>query len=260
MAISKDGVGDGAGGFYNPEVLPYPVRPDYQEFVNRTNGILSIQIQDAIHNLLTLTPALHGENLLLAGEDVVWLPRFTSGPLCSSYDDHSGQCIQSKCKECFNTNYQGGFDEPVFLKMSFIPGRSDVMIEQAGLTVSQKPTAWTITTNPNIEERDMIVTYRNERYMVHASEHIDKQGRTMYQFLTLSRIDKTDTFYYVPTPGLGGEKFDEFRASITITEPKNDPNVNMPGANFAATIFIRNFHFYGGNGTEDIFGWDESDS
>jgi hypothetical protein len=256
--MATDYQGDGAGGFYNPEPVPWPIRPGYQHFVNHTNGILSIQILDSIQNLLTLTPSLHGENLALAGEEVVWLRRLTSGTPCPNFNTFDDQCAVSKCMLCFGTGIYQGFDQPITLRMSFIPGRADILIEQAGLTVTQRPMAWTIVTDPNMEERDMLITYTNERYLIHSAEAVEKQGRKMYQALTLSRIDKTDVLYYVPVPTIYGEALTDFTASITITPPIAAGG-NMPGANFPATIFIKNFYFDYSDGITPLdFGADSS--
>lgn len=223
-----------AGGFYSPTPKPWQARPDLQRWLNSTNGLLSIQIQDSIYNLLTAAPGLHAENLLLAGEDVIWLRRLTSGQKCPNWNYQSDQCGESKCTQCFGTGIYQGFASPIQLKFSFIPGRADVLIEQAGLTVTQKPTAWTIATGINIAERDMVVTYLNERYLIHAAEGVEKQGRRVYQALTLSRIDKTDVLYYLPVPGVMGDGQEDFTASICIRPPSTD---------FFATINIRNYYF-----------------
>ena len=246
----EEPTGSRAGGFYNPDVVPYPVRPDYQEFLNRTDGILNVQIQDAIHNLLTMTPTLHAENLLLAGENIMWLSRLTSGVQCPNWINEEDQDSISKCTICYNTGYVGGFGNPVMMKMSFIPGRADIMVEQAGLTITQRPMAWTITTDPNIEARDMIVTFQNERYLVHSAENSEKQGRNMYQNLTLSRIDKMDVLYYLPVPGYLSEGFTEFAAQILIT-----PVITQSGSigfNIPATMFIKNRNFFGLDGVTPI--------
>jgi hypothetical protein len=125
------------------------------------------------------------------------------------------------------------------------------MIEQAGLTVTQRPTAWTITTDPSMEEFDMIVTYANERYIVHAAENVEKQGRVAYQALTLSRIDKTDVRYYVPVPFVQGEAFVDFNCFLKIL-PVIPGGSNMPGANFPATITIKNYYFNGLDGLTPV--------
>ena len=83
---------------------------------------------------------------------------------------------------------------------------------------------------------------------MHSSEQVEKQGRRVYQDLTLSRIDKNDVKYYIPVPGAGGEAFADFPCSITIQGPHID---------FPATIFIRNFFFYGPDGTTDSQGWQD---
>ena len=257
------GTGDGAGGYYNPDLLPYPSLPSYQDAINITDGLLDIQILDEIHNLVSELPNLYAENLLLAGEDVVWLPRLTTGKRCPDWNDESDQCDVSKCQLCFGTGFYQGFGPAVQLKMSFIPSKSNILVEQAGLTVKQRPMAWTIATNPSMAERDMIVTYSNERYLVHDSESVEKQGRRVYQSLTLSRIDKTDALYYVPVPSYGagyntgsgynsgfigvGETLFDLPCSIQITPFIG--NNGTPGFDLPCTIYIRNYYF---NSTDGI--------
>jgi hypothetical protein len=240
-------MGDSADGFYSPVPLPYPILPSFQEFLNTTDGMLSLTIQDSLHNLISAIPSFHGENLLLAGETVVLLRRLTSGVRCPNWNENDDQSTVSKCTICFGTGWIGGYANARELKMSFAPGRDDVMIEQAGLTVTQRPTAWTIPTIPTIQEFDIIVTYSNERYVVHSTENVEKQGRVAYQALTLSRLNKNDVAYYIPVPFVQGEARADFNCAIVIT-PVIPANSTMPGANFPATIYISNYYFNSSDG------------
>ena len=225
---------DDFGGFYVPDALRYPVIPNYQEWVNSTEGKLSIQDKDSIHNLITQLPMLYAEGLNLAGEQVIWLSRLTTGARCIYFSENDDQCTVSKCTNCFGTGYEGGYRNAVQLKMSFIPGRSDILIEQAGLTVTQRPTGWTIITDPIMSEKDIIVTFSNERYEIHSAEAVEHQGRKHHQELTLSRIDRNDVKYFVPIPGQNGQEFNDFVCNLTIL-----PN----GQNFLASIIIVNPFF-----------------
>lgn len=238
---------DDSGGFYVPDIKPYPPMPSYQEWVNSTEGKLSVQDVDALHNLITQLPMLFAEGLELAGEQVVWLRRKTSGPRCKYFNEDDDQSTVSKCTECYGTGFEGGYDSSVILKMSFQPGRDDILIEQAGLTVTQRPTAWTIITHPIMQEKDIIITYNNERYEIHSAEAIEHQGRRHHQSLTLSRIDKNDVKYYIGVPSDEGQMFQDFNCSLTITPPIGVGGT-MPGANFPASIIIKNYYFNPRNG------------
>jgi hypothetical protein len=249
--MANNFMGDEANGFYSPQPLPYPILPSFQEFLNTTNGNLSLTIQDAIHNLLAAVPSYHGENLLLAGETVVLLRRLTSGVRCPNFNENDDQEMVSKCTICFGTGYVGGYANAREIKMSFVPGRADILIEQAGLTVTQRPTAWTIPTIPSIQEFDVIITYSNERYIVHSAENVEKQGRVAFQTLTLSRIDKDDILYYIPVPFVQGEARVDFVATLLIT-PVIPVGQSMPGANFEASIYIKNYNFYGSDGVTPV--------
>jgi len=233
---------DDSGGFYVPDALRYPARPNYQEWVNSTEGKLSVQDKDAIRNLITQLPILFAEGLELAGEQAIWLRRLTTGKRCKFFSENDDQCTVSKCTSCFNTGYEGGYEAAIQLKISFTPGRNDIMIEQAGLTVSQRPTAWTIITQPIMDEKDIIVTFSNERYEIHSTEAIEHQGRKHHQTLTLSRIDRNDVKYYIPIPGQNGQEFTDFPCTLVITPPIGVGGT-MPGQNFPASIIIRNFYF-----------------
>jgi len=237
-------------GFYHPDALRYKDLESYQSWINSTKGQLSIQDKDAIHNLIKQLPILRAEELELAGEQVVWLRRLTFGKRCTYFNELSDQCAVDKCAICFGTSYMGGFAIPIQLKMSFVPGKVDVNIEQAGLTIVQRPQAHTIITNPIMSEKDIIVTFSNERYEIHTAEAIEHQGYRHYQELTLSRIDKTDEKYLIPVPGMYGQTHEDFMASIMITPPIGQGGT-MPGANFPASIMIRNFYFEPNNGLTD---------
>jgi hypothetical protein len=210
---------DDGGGFYSPQPLHYKNLPTLQTWINSTEGKLSIQDKDALHNLITQLPMLYAEGLSLAGETVLWLRRKTYGPRCPYFNEDDDQCSVSKCPICFNTGFINGYDYAVGLKMSFIPGRSDILIEQAGLTVTQRPTAWTIVTDPIMAEKDIIVTFSNERYEIHSAEAIEHQGRRHHQELTLSRIDRNDAKYYISTPGQNGQQFNDFPCGLIIESP-----------------------------------------
>jgi len=226
--------GDSEDGFYVPEAEKYHRLYNYQDFVNYHEGIININQMDAIHNLIMQLPKYVNESLQLAGEQVVWLRRKTSGARCPDYNDIEDMCRTSKCPICYNTNYIGGFDYPVILKASFEPGKSDILIEEAGLTITQRPTARCGITDPIMSEKDILVTFANERYEIHSAEAIELQGHKYEQQLTLSRIDKGDVKYYVPVPGIVGQKFEDFVACIKI----------IPiSASFPAMITIRNFNF-----------------
>ena len=233
---------DDLGGFYSPEPLPYRVIPNYQEWVNSTEGKLSVQDLDALHNLITQLPTLYMEGLQLAGEKVIWLRRLTTGKRCIYFSENDDQCQVSKCNICYGTGIQGGYADAISLKMSFVPGRADVLIEQAGLTVSQRPSAWTVITSPIMSEKDIIVSYSNERYEIHSVEVNEHQGKKHHQELTLSRIDRNDVKYYVPVPFMAGQMFTDFNCSLVITPPIGVGN-SMPGANFPASIIIKNYVF-----------------
>ncbi len=234
--------GDDQGGFYNPESLRRPMLPNYQEWVNSTEGKLSIQDIDSIYNLISQLPMLFAEGLKLAGEQVVWLRRLTTGQRCTYFSENDDQCTVSKCTLCFGTGYMGGYYQAVQLKMSFIPGRSDILIEQAGLTVTQRPTAWTIITQPIMSEKDIIVTFANERYEIHSAEAVEHQGRKHHQELTLSRIDRNDVKYYIPVPGQNGQEIVDFNCFMIITPPLG-VGETMPGQNFPCSIIIKNYYF-----------------
>jgi len=203
-------------GFYNPEAERYRRPDNFQDFSNGDRGNLSRQNLRAIKNIIAKLPKYVETSLQLAGEDVVWLRQKISGTYCPYYNDIDDESINSKCQLCYGTNFLGGFDPPVILKMSFIPGKSDVMIEEAGLTVVQKPTARCGITNPVMSERDIIVSFSNERYRVHAVEVTELQGHKYEQQLTLSRVDKNDVVYYVPVPGIMGQVSITFPLKLTI--------------------------------------------
>lgn len=226
--------GNDENGFYVPEAEKYHRLYNYQEFVNSHEGIINLNQMDAIHNLIMQLPKYVNESLQLAGEQVVWLRRKTNGARCPYYNDIEDQCRVSKCQTCFNTNFVGGYDFPIILKASFEPGKSDILIEEAGLTVTQRPSARCAITDPIMSEKDILVSFSNERYEIHSAEAIELQGHKYEQQITLSRIDKADIKYYVPVPGIMGQDFTDFVACIKIVQTSTS---------FPATITIRNFNF-----------------
>lgn len=218
-------------GFYNPKDIPMVPTPDYNDFTNRTNGILDLHTLRAIQNILDEAPGLHAENLNLAGEEVIWLPRLTSGMLCPNFAPNQQQCGQAKCNICFSTNYVGGFGPPRRLKMSFQPGRQDIIETPEGMQESQNPTAWTIATYPILKEFDLVITYSNERFLIASNDIQEKRGRKVYQNLTMVRPDSFSVWYSVPVAGFYASNSNDFQCSITI---------NPIGTNFPCTITIVN--------------------
>ena len=239
MSINYPSNSDDGGGFYAPDTRPYAPLENYEDFINSTNGVLAVQDTDAIHNLINELPLLRQWQLSLGGEELFWLSRITFGTRCPQFNYVNDECGESKCRFCFGTGYLGGYKTPAAIKVSFTPGKADIQLEQAGLTVTQRPTAWTINTRQIISERDMFITYSNERYEVHSAEFIEIQGRRTYQELTLSRIDKFDPKYNVPVPGFQGQGRETFIANVTIRPPR---------VTFPATVLIRNFNIYPNDG------------
>lgn len=222
------------GGFYQPDTLSYPALENYQQFLNTTNGTLTPQVLDSIHNLITELPNLYSTQTQLGAEDVIWLQRLTSGTPCINLDPNGDQCVDSHCPICFGTGFTSGYTPAISLKMSFNPQNVETSITQAGLIVKETPTAWTIDTEPIMKESDVIVTYANERYVITSQESQEKQGRRVYQKITLSRRDKYDVVYDIPVPSVYGDAHKDFKASIKIRGPYTD---------FMAAMLINNFYW-----------------
>lgn len=229
-------------GFYQPDRLPFKPNANFEEMVNRTKGILSVQVRDGIDNLINMMPNIYAEQLNIGGEEVIWLRRKISGTPCKYADPQEEQCTRSKCNICFGTTFTGGYDAPIKLKMSFNPQKADIEFQQAGLHVSEAPTAWTVDTDPIMKTMDMIVTYNNVRYLVATQESETKQGKRMYQRLTLTKPDVYDVTYSVPVPSIYGEAHTDFPAKITIRGPFTD---------FPATITIMNYYWNPVTGVND---------
>lgn len=226
-------------GWYAPIERPYPTLPDFQEFENMTDPFLTVQITDALHDLWSEMPIMYAESLRMGGEDVVWLSRLTTGTRCRNWNGTSHQENASKCPYCYGTGFEGGYQSARRIRVSFEPGKSDVEIQQLGLTVDQKPTAWTTPTNPTIKSFDIIVNYQNERYIVTAVRIKEEQGRRMYQELTLTRPDRFSVEYSVPVPGVNGDADKDFNATLTINIPRTAPTI----AEFPAMLLINNYYW-----------------
>jgi hypothetical protein len=236
------------GGFYQPDSLTDRFAPDYQDFLNRTNGTLSIQIRDGLSNIVNMMPNLYAIQTQIAAEPVMWLRRKIYGQICPNIrlygfsETSEGECAVSKCPLCYGTTWLGGYDAPIKLEMSFNPQKADIDINQAGLVIQETPTAWTIDTDPIMKEMDMIITYSNIRYLIMDQESEEKKGKRMYQRLNLTRLDEYDVAYSVPVPSVYGDAHTDFQATITI---------NQPHADFLATIVIYNEYWYPVDGQND---------
>src|ERR1022692_1508842 len=99
--------GQNAGGFYQPANKPKVFLENYQEAINRTDGVLSIQILDGIQNLINMMPNYYGIQTQIAAEPVMWLRRKTYGTVCPNIiefgleETSEGQCAVSKCQLCY---------------------------------------------------------------------------------------------------------------------------------------------------------------
>lgn len=222
------------GGYYNPQAPKYPYLDNYQDWVNNTRGKISRQTQRAVHNLIKQMSILRAENLKLAGESIMWLRRKTSGTRCPNFNGNYDHCETSKCILCFGTTFLGGYEKAIRIPVSFQPGRVDTTVEEAGITISQKPSAWTIITEPIIQQRDIFISFANERYEVVSPEAVEHQGIRHHQEMQLNRIDKFDVKYSVPSPFILADAETSFKASIVIRKPYQD---------FKASIVIMNYLF-----------------
>jgi len=238
--MSEESINSSESGYFQPPRKPYRPLPNFEEQLNRTRPVFSIQILDGIHNLIDMLPTHYALQLEIGGEPVVWLRRKTEGTPCPNIqkvggDTYEEQCPVSKCPLCYDTTFLGGYDLAILLKMSFNPQQVQINMEQAGLVIAETPTAWTIDTDPIMKEFDMIVTYANERYLVATQESETKQGQRVYQRLTLTKPDKYDVVYEVPVPGIMGNKYHDFRSKVIIRGHHKD---------FLSMVEIYNYYWF----------------
>tara|TARA_B100000131_G_scaffold286880_1_gene297132 strand:+ start:3494 stop:5479 length:1986 start_codon:yes stop_codon:yes gene_type:complete len=156
---------------------------------------------------------LNREEVLLdqVGEPVILLKRIWDGQTCSCSTLRREHPSVKKCKECFGTGYESGYNRYVNLRredervmMSFGDTLEDLTLQaHKGLEVAYEPSCWTMPI-PAIKDRDLIVRFdfTNDTEYIYEVLSITKE-KLMYkhytrQRLQLKRLDKTDIVYTFP--------------------------------------------------------------
>ena len=114
------------------------------------------------------------------------------------YDGERCPCVnlakmeaKKGCHICYGTSYVGGYYEPQRIWMSYEEVPRMVKLEEHGLTVENKPKAWTLW-EPVLHDRDILVTDDNKRFEVLNIKITQGQGRDIIrQIFDLQELDST---------------------------------------------------------------------
>ena len=156
---------------------------------------------------------LNREEVLLdqVGEPVILLKRIWDGPTCSCATLRREHPSVKKCKTCFGTGFENGFDRYVNLRredervmLSFADTLEDLSLQaHKSLEVQYEPSCWTLPI-PAIKDRDLIVRFdfTNDTEYIYEVLSVTKE-KLIYkhysrQRLQLKRLDKTDIVYTFP--------------------------------------------------------------
>ena len=156
---------------------------------------------------------LNREEVLLdqVGEPVILLKRIWDGPTCSCSTLRREHPSVKKCKECFGTGFENGFDRYINLRredervmLSFADTLEDLTLQpHKSLEVQYEPSCWTLPV-PAIKDRDLIVRFdfTNDTEYIYEVLTVTKE-KLIYkhysrQRLQLKRLDKTDIVYTFP--------------------------------------------------------------
>jgi len=156
---------------------------------------------------------LNREEVLLdqVGEPVILLKRIWDGQTCSCSTLRREHPSVKKCKECFGTGYENGFDRYVNLRredervmLSFADTLEDLALQaHKSLEVIYEPSCWTLPI-PAIKDRDLVVRFdfTSDTEYIYEVLTVTKE-KLMYkhytrQRLQLKRLDKTDIVYTFP--------------------------------------------------------------
>lgn len=118
--------------------------------------------------------------------------RKTEGPRCNDcYDEIRGQAGDSKCTNCFNTGFEGGY-EPMFqLYVRQKPASTQVDLSPRGYTQNNLPGGWTIS-NTLITNRDLLINPYGQMFSVLSSNLSHAAGYYLHQELSMKEVDRTD--------------------------------------------------------------------
>lgn len=146
-----------------------------------------------------------------AGEPCLIYNRRRSGVLCSCFDKIQSKRTTSSCTKCFNTNWVGGFYDPIDLYVDFTPNPTNAQITQWGETQTNE-TRVQISNFPIASPGDIIRELRSSRmWRVTNVGRAEKRRALMLQFPNVTEIKPGDVEYKIPVDEqLVLEKIEEF--------------------------------------------------
>lgn len=117
----------------------------------------------------------------------------TFGQRCRCFDFVKQRVTSSRCLDCFNTGFTGGYFSGIPGYMAFeITSEMKQAAVAWGELEDDQTTAWTVN-YPLLSPRDMIVeSDSRRRWRVEAIQEIHQKGYVIMQILRLARIDKGD--------------------------------------------------------------------
>jgi hypothetical protein len=140
-------------------------------------------------------------NLVLqyySGFKCMILIRKTWGPKCvACYDDVLGSGTSSKCKECFNTKFLGGFYDPILTYVAFMEAGQERRDLQVLTTAPDVRQFWT-TNIPELKKGDVLIDNQNQRWKIEVVKmKTSRMGTTVRQMFNAVKVPPDDVLTHL---------------------------------------------------------------
>ncbi|MGL5718189.1 MAG: hypothetical protein ACRCX2_34610 [Paraclostridium sp.] len=136
--------------------------------------------------------------------EILYLRRKRQGTLCNCFDDIRKSSKKTKCTDCFQTNYTGGYNKPLKINICYLNSPAETeRFEVSGVSGDKTPiSAWT-GNYPVIQPGDILIdSFDNTRYVVMSMQPSFKNKILIRQTIQIQRMPKTDVIYKLKIEGV----------------------------------------------------------
>lgn len=135
---------------------------------------------------------------------MILLKKKRTGEICGCFDDIRNTSRASKCTNCFNAKYSGGYYNPVDIRVCFLnaPVENERM-DHSGIVSDDTPIQMWTGNYPIIQQGDILVDkVTGTRFIVTTSQQSLKNKTTLRQTLQIDRIPESDVIYKLKIEGV----------------------------------------------------------
>jgi hypothetical protein len=151
-----------------------------------------------------------------AGRKCWIFPVRTFGPRCFCYNKTTGQTTRSRCINCFEIGFLGGYLSPVEAYVQIFQAAKQELETIAGKRHPAETQA-KLASHPQVKPGDLLVEAENIRWKVHSLQDQEHLRSPVEQVLYLSKVLLGDIAYKIPV-----------KAELSSLSPTAERNFTNP--------------------------------